>query len=200
MGVLLILFLKCILIGVAMAAPLGPISMLLIKKTLENGMTAGAMIAIGAACADSLYCGIAGVALASVTTFIQQHQLVLRIVGKALMAGVLITECRFKPADHEPVTFGATDKLALCAKVFFLTLGNPVTILTLSGIFLAYRVEFSGYDQIIVAVLGVFIGSALWCFSLSGLTAFGKRYMSSGFVKGLQFFSLSILAALVLFI
>lgn len=200
MSVLLILFLKCILIGVAMAAPLGPIGMLLIKKTLDNGMAAGAMIAIGAALADSLYCGIAGVALASVTAFIQQHQLALRIVGKTLMAGVLITECRFKPNDHQPAPFNVTDKLSLCVKVFFLTLGNPVTILTLSGIFLAYRVEFSGYDQIIVAVLGVFTGSALWCFSLSGLTAFGKRYMSSGFVKGLQFFSLGILAALVVFI
>ena len=120
--------------------------------------------------------------------------------GKVLMAAVLITECRFKPNTHQPTPFNVSDKLALCAKVFFLTLGNPVTILTLSGIFLAYRIEFTGIDQLIVAVIGVFCGSTLWCLSLSGLTAFGKRYMSSRFITGLQYSSLGILAALVIFI
>ena len=200
MGALLVLFLKCLLIGVGMAAPLGPICMLLIKKTLENGMTAGVMIAIGAAGADALYCGLAGVAMASVTTFIQTHQFALRMFGKALMAGLLISECRFNPTSHKPVAFNKADQMTLSVKVFFLTLANPVTILAMSGIFLAYRVEFSGIDQILVAVLGVFLGSSMWCISLSGLTAFGKRYMSNSFIKGLQFFSLSMLGALVIFL
>ena len=86
----MLLFLKSFVIGIAMAAPLGPISMLLIKKTLESGIIAGVMIAIGAASAEALYCGIAGVAMTSVTAFIQQYQTHLRIVGKILMASILI--------------------------------------------------------------------------------------------------------------
>ena len=69
------LFLKSLLIGIGMAAPLGPISMLLIKKTLESGLSAGIAIAIGAACADALYSGIAGFAIASVSAFILKYKL-----------------------------------------------------------------------------------------------------------------------------
>lgn len=196
----MLLFLKSFVIGIAMAAPLGPISMLLIKKTLESGIIAGVMIAIGAASAEALYCGIAGVAMTSVTAFIQQYQTHLRIVGKILMASILISECRLFAQKQGTVALKAADKVALSAKIFFMTLANPVTILTLSGIFLSFSIQFNGIYEVAIATVAVFLGSSFWCISLSCLTAFGKRYMSSGFVTGLQVFSLGLLGALVIFL
>lgn len=194
------LFFKSMLIGVGMAAPLGPISMLLIKKTLENGLTAGLAIAVGAACADALYSGFAGFAMASFMTLVTQHQFSLRIVGKCVMACVFLSEMRFHPNNQQEISLSRAGTVALCAKVFFMTLANPVTILAMSGIFLSFNIAFTGYEQVMVATAGVFAGSSLWCFSLSCLTAYGKRYMSSNFISGLQYLSLGVLAALIVFI
>jgi len=194
------LFFKSMLIGVGMAAPLGPISMLLIKKTLENGLTAGFAIAVGAACADALYSGFAGFAMASFMALVSQHQTALRVVGKGVMACVLLSEMRFHPKDQQEVSLSRAGTAALCAKVFFMTLANPVTILAMSGIFLSFNIAFTGYEQVLIATAGVFTGSSLWCLSLSCLTAYSKRYMSSGFISGLQYVSLGVLAALIIFI
>ncbi len=194
------LFFKSMLVGVGMAAPLGPISMLLIKKTLENGLAAGFAIAVGAACADALMSGCAGFAMASFTAFVTQHQLSMRVVGKCVMTGVLLSELRFHPSDQKEISLSRSGKAALCAKVFFMTLANPVTILAMSGIFLSFNIAFTGYEQVLVATTGVFLGSSLWCLSLSCLTAYGKRHMSPRFISGLQYFSLGMLSALIVFI
>ena len=116
------------------------------------------------------------------------------------MAAILISECRFFADKKGTVPLKAADKAALSVKIFLMTLANPVTILTLSGIFLSFRIQFNGIDEVAIAMIAVFLGSSFWCISLSCLTAFGKRYMSSGFVTGLQVFSLGLLGALVIFL
>jgi len=197
---LLTLLLKCVLIGFGMAAPIGPISMLLIKKTLDHGLKAGAMATVGAATANAVYCSIGGVAIAGVTAFIQQHHFALRMLGKSVIACMLLNECRFRPSNHKPITLTSSDHFTLSAQVFLLTMANPVTILTMSGIFLAYHIQFNGLTEILIATIGVFLGSFLWDLGLTGLTAFAKQYMTVGLITGIQILSLVMLAALVIFL
>ena len=197
---LLILFFKSLLIGVVVAMPLGPISMLIIKKSLENGLAAGFAIAIGAACADALYSGIAGIAIASVAAFITQYKLYLRIIGKCIMATVFVSELRHQPASTNPMQLTTNDKIALSSKVFLLTLANPFTILIISSVFLSLEMHFATPTEIIIAIIGIFAGSTLWCSLLSYLTVFAKNHLPSYFIDALRWFSLAILASFVIFI
>lgn len=194
---LFMLFFKSLITGVAMAIPLGPICLLLIKKTLENGLKAGVAIAVGAACADALYSGVAGVAIASVAAFIAQHKFILRYIGKAVMAMVLVSEMRHQPAQGPSSSLNTRDTAALVGKIFLMTLANPVTILVISSVFISFEIHFNSSVEIAVAMTGVFLGSTLWCSTLAYFTLFAKRYLPKSFITGLQWFSLIILAGFV---
>ena len=197
---LLLLLTKSIVIGIIVAMPLGPICMLLIKKTLESGIAAGLAIAIGAALGDALYSGIAGFAMASVATFIAQHKLALRLVGKGVMSAVLLSEIRHWSNKQEHIELSTKGQLALCLKIFLMTLANPVTILVISSVFISMGIHFSGASEISIAIIGIFIGSTLWCSSLAYITLYAKQNLPSAYIDGIKWVSLAILASFVIFI
>lgn len=197
---LISLFAKSIIIGIIVAMPLGPICMLLIKKTLESGFAAGFAIALGAALGDALYSGIAGFAMASVATFIAQHKFALRLIGKGVMSAVLVSEIRHWKATENDIHLSASGRIALGFKIFLMTLANPVTILVISSVFFSMGIHFGTLTEISIAIVGIFIGSALWCSSLSYMTLYAKRNLPGKYIDGIKWLSLAILAAFVIFI
>jgi len=195
-----ILFTKSIITGIVIAMPLGPICMILIKKTLESGLYAGIAIAIGAACADAVYSGVAGLAMASVAQFITQHKFILRLVSKGVMGCVFVSELINWSSSQKPVALSTGGKIALGFQIFLMTLANPVTILIISSIFLTMEIHFTNIPEITTAITGIFLGSTLWCSSLAYATVFAKKYLPGSFISALKWLSLSMLAAFVIFI
>lgn len=162
-------FLRGLIIGFSIAAPVGPIGVLCIRRTLaEEGAAFGFISGLGAATADAIYGSIAGVGLAFISNILIRQQLWLRLIGGLFLCFLGLKILFTSPAKQEAFVKG-NGLLSTYASTFFLTLTNPMTILSFSAIFAGLGLGSSGGNYLTAAVLvfGVFIGSGLWWLILS---------------------------------
>ena len=154
---------KGLLIGFAIAAPVGPIGLLCIQRTLQQGRIAGFISRLGAASADAVYGSIAGFGLASLSGLLLDWHLELRWLGGLFLLYLGWSLFGSLPAEQSPAP-RSTDLLGDYASTFLLTLTNPVTILAFIGIFtgLGLAVGERNFSAAGLLVLGVFLGSLLW--------------------------------------
>ena len=159
-----------IVIGFSIAAPVGPIGMLCIRRTLADGRAAGFVTGLGAATADAIYGFIAAFGLTVLTDFLIGGQTLIRIVGGAFLLYLGVRTIRAEPAERAARLRGS-GLFGAYATTFILTLTNPMTILSFVAIFATIGVGTSRSDPLAAGslVLGVFLGSALWWLSLSGM-------------------------------
>ncbi len=160
---------KGIIIGFSIAAPVGPIGVLCIRRTLADGRVSGLVSGLGAAVADAVYGCIAGFGLTFVSGFLIGGQAWLRIVGGVFLCFLGIRTFLSGPAEKAAPAAGRSLAGAFVS-TFFLTLTNPMTILSFMGIFAGLGIAGAGgdYGAAGALVLGVFSGSALWWLLLSG--------------------------------
>lgn len=172
----LVFFLKGILIGFAMAVPVGPIGILCIRKTLTEGRIRGLIIGLGAATADLLYGCVAAFGLTVISDTLDSQRIWIRIVGGALLFILGIRIFRAKPTDPK-FSSNTNGMLRSYLSTILLTLTNPLTIFAFIAIFAALGIGVGlGYLNATLLVVGVFIGSSLWFVLLSsGVTLFRKK-------------------------
>ena len=174
--------LKGLLIGFSIAAPVGPIGILCIKRTLSSGRLMGLVSGLGAASADALYGCVAAFGLTFIANFLINQQLWLRLVGGLFLCYLGIKTFISNPST-EAVQPQQLTVLGAYGSTFFLTLTNPVTILSFAAIFAGLGLVEGGinYASAAAIVLGVFLGSAAWWFFLSGITGlFRERVSANG--------------------
>ena len=172
------------LIGFSIAAPVGPIGVLCIRRTLAEGRASGFVSGLGAASADALYGCVAGFGLTYISGLLVSQQAGLRLVGGAFLCYLGIRTLLARPAQRA-ASFKGNGLLQAYATTFFLTLTNPMTILSFAAIFAGLGVADSGGDYIRASllVLGVFMGSGFWWLLLSGgVGAYRDKFPSSGLV------------------
>ncbi|MGD0707795.1 MAG: LysE family transporter [Anaerolineaceae bacterium] len=175
---------KGLLIGVSIAAPVGPIGVLCIRRTLAEGRATGLVSGLGAATADAIYGCVAGFGLAFVSSFLVAQQTGLRLVGGIFLCYLGLKTLLVKPAEQAALAKGSGIASAY-ASTFFLTLTNPMTVLSFAAIFagLGLAGTSRGYASAGILVLGVFLGSALWWLVLSsGVGIFRGKFS----LRGLQ--------------
>lgn len=163
------LLLKGIVVGFAIAAPVGPIGVLCITRTLAKGRTAGFVSGLGAASADAVYGLTATLGLTFISAFLIEGTAWLRLFGGAFLVVLGIRIFLERPTERStPARGGAL--FGAYASTFFLTLTNPATIFSFAAIFagLGAGGETGDYPSTALLVLGVFLGSALWWLLLSG--------------------------------
>jgi threonine/homoserine/homoserine lactone efflux protein len=177
----LIFFFKGLIIGFAMAVPIGPIGIMCIRKTLAEGHSRGLIIGFGAATADSLYGIIAAFGLTFVSDMIASQQFWLSLIGGGLLLFLGIRTFLSKHKDPI-IPFDNKGLLGSYVSAFLLALTNPVTIFAFVAVFAAFGL---GHRLSIVSacilVFGVFVGSCLWFLALGYVaTLFRKKLDSSG--------------------
>lgn len=155
-------------VGFSIAAPVGPIGALTIRRTLAQGRLIGFLTGLGAATADAAYGAIAAFGLTLVTDALLSHQLWLRLGGGLFLLYLGIQTWRANPAPVNQ-NGAANGLLAAYASTLLLTLANPTTILSFIGIFAGLGLGPTAGNYTLAAwfVLGVFFGSALWWLLLS---------------------------------
>ncbi|MEW6532206.1 MAG: LysE family transporter [Thermodesulfobacteriota bacterium] len=163
------LLLTGLVIGFSIAAPVGPIGVLCIRRTLAEGRSSGLVCGLGAATADAIYACIAGFGLTFISTFLVSQQPVLRVFGGLFLCYLGIRTFVSRPAENAASGTG-NGLLAAYASTFFLTLTNPMTIISFAAVFAGLGIASEGgnYASAAVLVLGVFVGSALWWLILAG--------------------------------
>lgn len=168
---------KGIIVGFSIAAPVGPIGILCIKRTLHAGRLSGLACGLGAACADGMYGIIAGFGLTGISSLLLSYQNWFQALGGLFLLYLGFRIFREKPAKTE-AAIKEKGKFKDFSSTFILTLTNPLTILSFMAIFAGLglvqgSVQFSKSIQL---VAGVFLGSALWWLILAELvTLFRKR-------------------------
>ena len=162
-------FLRGLVIGFSIAAPVGPIGVLCMRRTLAEGWAFGLVSGLGAATADAIYGSIAGFGLTFISSILVSQQVWLRLVG-GLFLCYLGAKTLLIKSTEQVASAGGQSLVGAYVSTFLLTLTNPLTILSFAGVFAGLGVVSSGgdYAAASVLVLGVFTGSGLWWFLLSG--------------------------------
>lgn len=164
-------FPRGVLIGLSIAAPVGPIGVLCIRRTLTDGRLAGLLSGLGAATADAFYGSVAGFGLSFMSRLLLGQQVLIRLVGGLFLLYLGLRTLR-APVAREETGVVASDRLAsYYLSTVGLTLTNPMTILAFAAIFAGLGLAASGESGLGSAALlvsGVFTGSALWWLLLSG--------------------------------
>ena len=172
-------FLQGLIIGFSIAAPVGPIGVLCIRRTLAEGRLAGFLSGIGAASADMFYGAVAAFGLTVVQDLLIGQSNWLQVVGGIFLLYLGLKTFFSKPSEKAAESrrgglFGAY------LTTFFLTITNPLTILSFIAIFAGLRLPFHDVSGVLregetggnylpasFMVLGVFLGSATWWLTLS---------------------------------
>jgi threonine/homoserine/homoserine lactone efflux protein len=162
--------LKGLALGFSVAAPVGQIGILCIRRTITEGRAYGFVSGLGAATADSMYGGVAAFGLTAVSGALVGQQGWLRLVGGLFLLYLGARIFMSKPPSNS-TEVGRPSLLAAYVSTFLLTVTNPTTILSFAAVFAGLGLASSGSDYLSsgLMVLGVFLGSALWWLILSGV-------------------------------
>lgn len=158
-------FVRAFIIGISIAAPVGPIGVLCIRRTLANGRLAGFVSGMGAASADMVYGAIAAFGLTTLSGLLVENAFWLRLIGGIFLVYLGVKTFLEKPSDKPAeVSDGGMGRMFL--STFLLTITNPMTILSFAAIFAGAMLgQTTGSPLVMVA--GVFTGSAAWWLTLS---------------------------------
>jgi threonine/homoserine/homoserine lactone efflux protein len=166
--------LKGLAVGFSIAAPVGPIGLLCIRRTLAGGWTLGFSTRMGAATADMVYGLVAAAGLTALTEFLAGARQPLQFAGGAALIWLGLTFLRTE-VPRVQMGAGVTGLAAAYASTFLLTLANPATILSFAAV-MAGLGAMGASAETAVLVAGVFLGSALWWLALStGVSLIRRR-------------------------
>lgn len=172
------LLIKSFVIGLSIAAVVGPISVMCIQRTLSRGYMYGLISGLGVATADGTYGSIAAFGLTVISTFLVHEEVWIRAIGGVFLLYLGIRTMMSKPAEKAAAAAKARNLPAAYASILLLTLTNPLTILSFAAIFAGIGVSGGkgSYLAATLVVLGVFLGSATWWLLLtSGVTLLRKK-------------------------
>ncbi|MEA2582432.1 MAG: hypothetical protein QOF33_517 [Thermomicrobiales bacterium] len=171
-----------VLIGLSVAAPVGPMAILCMRRTLAHGRWAGFVSGLGVATADACYGAVAAFGLTSVADALVDQADRIRIFGGLFLLYLGIKTMRTRPAAADRVddTKRAPDSLVAYGSTLGLTLTNPTTILSFAAIFAGFGVasEDRKRASAVALVVGVFAGSALWWLLLTGGTGLLREWLT----------------------
>jgi threonine/homoserine/homoserine lactone efflux protein len=168
------LFIRAFIIGIFIAAPVGPIGVLCIRRTLANGKLAGFLSGMGAASADMVYGAIAAFGISAITTVLIDNAFWLRLFGGGFLLYLGVKTFLEKPAQ-QAAQARQGGLFSMYLSTFLLTITNPMTIISFAAIFASTMIG-QEVGSPLVMVAGVFAGSAAWWMTLSlGVGMFRER-------------------------
>jgi len=167
------LFFKGIIMGLLVSAPLGPVGVMCIQRTINRGVKSGFVSGIGAASADTVYAIIAVLGLGFVIDFIKEEKYWIQLVGALLIILFAIKIFYTNPAVEIRNKRNKKSKpLEEFISVFFVTLSNPGVFFAFIAFFAWFNVvgdESAGYFSALILVGGIFIGASSWWYVLSAI-------------------------------
>jgi threonine/homoserine/homoserine lactone efflux protein len=166
-GVEVFYFFKGLVVGISVSAPLGPMGVLCIQRTIGNNLKSGIVSGLGASVADTFYAVIAGFGITFIANFIDQQQIAIRIIG-----GLFMLYLGFKIYFTNPAKAFRRQRLKQTKlftdfiTVFLLTLTNPLTIIFFGAVFAGLQLVHHQFESLVLLTSGVFAGATLWWVAL----------------------------------
>lgn len=161
-----------LLIGILISAPMGPIGMLIIQRTLSKGRWPAFFTGIGAALSDLFYCLLTGLGISFITDFIESHQFMLQVVGSVVLACFGAYLFRKNPTRSlKPTSDVSNNYWSDIVTGFLLTFSNPLILFFIIGLFGSFNFilpEF-GPHHYIAGYMMIFTGALLWWYLVTML-------------------------------
>lgn len=188
--------LKGTIVGLLIAAPVGPINVLVIRRTLVHGRLAGLASGLGAALADTAFGAIAAFGISMLQTFLDEAHVAISLVGAAILVAMGVKLLR-QPRLEISAGSDPTDLLGDFTSALFLTLTNPVTVLSFMAVFAAFGVRPDGQigldDWLLLA--GVAAGATIWwILVVEAVSLFRDRFTTTGLTWANRIAAIVILA------
>lgn len=181
MGTLALNFIKAVLIGLAASIPLGPLGIVCIQKSLNGGRWSGFAVGVGSSLGDTFYASIALFSVTFVSEFLERNRDWVILVG-----GIIIFLIGLQIALKNPVKDLRQPKKAMGSsrwqeglRGLLMTISNPGALVLMLGLFAFFRFDLGEGPKVyavLLALAGIFLGTALWWFTLSScVSLFRKR-------------------------
>ena len=164
---LVYMILRGLVIGVVVSAPMGPVGIYCIQRTLDKGRLSGLYTGVGAAISDLIYCLLTGFGLSFIEEFINRHRSPIQLLGSIVLIFFGIWLIRKKPdggsiaadADH-----GAPSREGDILKGFALTFSNPLILFLIIGLFAQFNFVIEGikFYHYILGFIGIIAGALGW--------------------------------------
>lgn len=180
MGELFYIILSGMAIGLLISAPMGPIGVLCIQRTLNRGRWAGFYTGAGAALSDLIYCLLTGLGLSSITDLVETNKNILQVIGGAVLLVYAVYLIKYRKEPEQPgasykrhvIGDSVTTSKAITKRNqkvqdfvtgFFLTVSNPLILFLTIGLFARFNFilpeyQFYHYVTGYVAIVGGAIG------------------------------------------
>ncbi|MGC9945433.1 MAG: LysE family translocator [Bryobacteraceae bacterium] len=163
-----------VLAGLAISAPVGPVNVLCISRTLSKGRMAGLISGLGAATADTVYGAIAGFSISFVIQFLLREEFWIRLCGGALLIGIGIHYYFKRPRSLTEQSRGAAHSDFITA--FLLNLTNPTTVLSFLAVLAVLGMGHHRARWLtLLLIAGIFCGAMLWWIVLAATTGYFRE-------------------------
>ncbi len=197
------LFLRGLAIGFAVAAALGPVGLLVIRRTIDRGFAHGLASGLGVASADAVYGAVAAFGITAVTGVLVGVERPLAVIGGVVLVLLALRGVRGILAGGDavarperPLSRGRLDSAGgAWGSMVGLTLTNPATILSFTALFASIGAGTGGPVGAATVTAGVFLGSSAWWVILTGAVAGLRTRFTPSIVRGLNVVSAGVIAA-----
>jgi threonine/homoserine/homoserine lactone efflux protein len=163
---------KGIIIGICISAPMGPIGVLCIQRTLNRGKYYGIATGLGATASDLLYAVATGYGMSFVVDFLQLHQFLFQIIGSVLVFAFGLYLSRSNPVRQLSKTTETKESyMQDFATSFVLTVSNPLIIVLLMALYARFNFITSDtrFVQSVVGFICILVGACGWWFFLTSI-------------------------------
>jgi threonine/homoserine/homoserine lactone efflux protein len=198
-------FLNGLLFGLVLAAPVGPVGVMCVQRSITEGRLHGLLSGLGASFGDALFGAVAAFGVSSVEDWITSHQATLRMVGGIVMLVLVVRTVLSRPRERQAGNDNGAGRLrvgihtgSLCqdfCSTFVLAIANPVTLMAFAGVLAMFG--SGGASQSLGhgawLVIGVFLGSAVWWVALSLTAGHFRGFLNGGFDRWVTRLSAAIL-------
>lgn len=173
---------KGLIVGIVASAPMGPVGVLIIQRTLNKGRWYGFVTGIGAAVSDMVYAALLALAMGMVMPFVHEHMMPLQLIGSALLFIFGIYTYRSKPSTNLPHKPGGKKGTLVQNAVtgFLLTFSNPLILALFLALFA--RFNFVTPDKVKLSIEFVFVavGALAWWLGLTYIINKVRRKFDEG--------------------
>ena len=193
------LVLRGFILGFTIAAAVGPISLLVIRRTIAQGPRYGLVSGLGVATADATYGAIAAFGLAAITDALVNARVLLGLAGGVFLLWLAWTTARTSPT--EAATPAPTDRRGYAGaylSILALTMANPMTILSFGALFAGLGVTSGATGDAAFVVIGVLLGSAAWWVVLTTVVGRLRGRMTSTWIHRINIASGALIGAFAL--
>lgn len=174
--------LRGFILGFTIAAAVGPISLLVIRRTVAEGRVYGLVSGLGVATADATYGAVAAFGLSAITDVLVNARWVLGLVGGAFLLWLAWQTIRANPTEAASVTARRRGYPGAYLSILGLTLANPMTILSFAALFAGLGVTGGATGDAALVVVGVLLGSTTWWVVLTTVIGTLRTRLTSAWI------------------